>query len=268
MTERIFSQRFPAAANSTARPCGVYLLHGTGEHLGRYKELIKRLTDAGWPVGAHDHPGHGQSSGQRGSLLPLGCLQVQAAVQIERFAQETGAPPILFGHSLGGVLAAELVLSHHIPSAGLILSAPAFRARISWKNRLKVNLMHALAPDKTVELPYAPENLTRDSDKIAESLSDPLIHGFKSARFIQWLLDSGAESIALAHSLPIDTLVLIAGADPVVDPAATREWVKRAPGNRIAVHEYPASFHEILNEVVQVREQALSDILMWLDRHS
>jgi len=265
MTERIFTRRWAPNSAAPTRPCGVYLLHGTGEHSGRYEELAVSLSAAGWAVGAHDHPGHGQSGGERGSVQPLGVLAVQGALQIQRFANETGVAPIVFGHSLGGVLAAELLLTHHIEATGLILSAPAFRVWMSLKNRLRLALMYALVPDKVVELTYRPELLTQDSEKIVASQNDELIHGFRSARLIHWLGDSGASSIALAPKLAVDALVLVAGEDPVAEPKAAREWAARVPAEFVTVHEYPESYHEILNERKVIRNQAISDILAWLE---
>jgi len=215
-----------------------------------------------WPKG------HGHSFGEPGSIQPLGVLAVQGALMVKQFTHEMGAPPILFGHSLGGVLATELVLQHYLPVSGLILSSPAFRVRMSLKNRLKLGAMNAFAPDKVVELPYRPEMLTQDPDKLEESRHDPLIHGYKSARLIQWLIDSGEESIRVAHKIPAKTLALIAGADPVVDPEAIREWVGNTPKGSTTVHEYPDAFHEILNETPSIRDKAISDIVDWLNNLS
>jgi len=248
-----------------ARPCGVYLLHGTGEHCGRYDAFAQALTQAGWTVGGHDHPGHGQSDGLRGSMLPNGLLAVQAAIQIQTFAKETGAAPIVFGHSLGGVVASELVLLHRLKVSGLILSAPAFSPYLSFINRLKVNALFTFAPDKVVELKYRPEFLTHDLTVRDQARHDSLIHGFRSARMIRYMLDSGAQSIANAHTLDTPTLALMAGEDPVVENNAIQEWARRASDQMVTIKTYSNAFHEILNEVPQIRDQVTSDVLQWLD---
>lgn len=268
MNDAVFTRRWqPAESYSgSPRPCGVYLLHGTGEHCGRYEELISHLTAAGWTVGAHDHPGHGKSAGQRGSLLPMGVVPTQAAIQIQRFAQETGAPPVVLGHSLGGVLAAELVLTHHLPVTGLILSSPGFRPWITPMQRLKLKLLYALMPDKVIELPGKRENLTHDTDKLEASANDELMHGFKSARLVRWLFDSGVRSIDLAPNLSVPALVLIAGDDPVIEPACMREWAQRAPRSLATSREYKGAFHEMFNEVPEIRDKVTHDTLVWLEQ--
>lgn len=267
MTSPIHTRFWPANSQSTtqSRPFGVYLLHGTGEHSGRYESVAHALSNAGFAVGAHDHPGHGLSGGERGLLQPTGVLSVQAAIQIQAFAERTGAAPVVLGHSLGGLLATELVLFHQLPVQGLVLSAPAYRPWISWKDRIKLKLFHALVPDHTVELPYRPEALTHDEAVIETSRQDPLIHGYKSARLVRWFLDSGAECIARANELKVPTLALVAGADPVVDPKAIHEWVDNAPINAVTLKEYPTAYHEIYNEVAEIKNAALADTLQWLE---
>lgn len=263
----IFTQRWLPKDNldSVSRPCGVYLMHGTGEHCGRYEELARALTEAGWVVGAHDHPGHGHSAGKRGSVYPNGLLAVQAAIQIQTFAEETGAPPILFGHSLGGVVASELVLSHQLPVSGLILSSPAFRPIITLSNRLKLITLNAIAPDKAVQLKYRPEVLTHDEAIQSQALQDTLIHTYRTARMIRYMLDSGAESISQAHTLKTPTLTLIAGADPVIETEAIEEWVAGAPEQWITKKSYDGAFHELLNEVPEIRDQVINDVVQWID---
>lgn len=267
LNDAVFTRRWQPSEsyNGTPRPCGMYLLHGTGEHCGRYEELVSNLTNAGWAVAAHDQPGHGRSGGQRGSVIPQGVFQAQAAIQIQQFAIETGAPPIVFGHSLGGVLAAEMVLTHHLPVSGLILSAPALRPWITTKQRIKLNILYALMPDKIVELPGSHQNLTRDAQQIEALSKDEWVHGFKSARLVHWLFDSGATSIELAPNLPVPTLVLIPGDDPVIDPNCMREWVQRAPKGLVSSHEYEGAFHELFNELPNIREKVTNDTLVWLE---
>jgi len=266
-SEQIYSHRWspPSGSSVNSRPCGVYLLHGTGEHCGRYDAFANALTQAGWAVGAHDHPGHGQSSGDRGLVSPNGLLAVQAAIKIQAFAEETGAPPIVFGHSLGGVVASELVLSHHLPVSGLIMSAPAFRPYLSTINRLKVNALFAFAPDKAVELKYRPDLLTHDKDIQNQAIQDSLIHGFRTARMIRYMLDSGAQSIAKSHTLNTPTLALVAAADPVVENSAIEDWIRGASEQWVTKKTYSEAFHELLKELPETRNQVTADVLQWLD---
>lgn len=261
------SLRWNPPEGQAVKKQGVYLLHGTGEHADRYEHLAQRLSGAGYRVGAHDHPGHGRSSGKRGVFDPPGELATQAAIQCQRFAAETGCAPVLFGHSLGGVLATELVIEHGMPVAGLILSAPAFVPYIRKRDLFQVNLLAHVSPTFTVKRPYDASRLTHDENIRTKAEADPLNHGFKSASLVQWLIRSGARQLANASELDTDTLLLIAGDDPVVNSARTREFADLMANERLTLHEYDGYFHEILNETPERAERVFTDILQWVSLH-
>lgn len=125
---------------------GIYLLHGLGEHCGRYDALATWLAERGWQVRAHDHHGHGRSPGVRGTIPRSGALAEDAADLVGRFARELGRRPVLFGHSMGGALAAELVVVRRLPVAALVLSSPALDPGLNRLQRLMLAAMLRLAP--------------------------------------------------------------------------------------------------------------------------
>jgi len=261
----IHPRRWSPPAGMAERPCGIYLLHGTGEHSGRYEHVAESLTRQGFVVGAHDHPGHGKSHGDRGKHYPPGTYATQAGIQFLEFAKETGSTPILLGHSLGGVLAAEMVLMHGLQTAGLVLSAPAFLPYVSIMNKIKLRVMSAVAPDFSVELPYDAKRLTHDAEMIEVSHADKLNHGFKSARMVTWLMRTGRELLDIAPALDTKTLLLVPEADPVVDPAGSQQFFKSAPADLVTLKVYADAYHELFNETPDIRERALSDLIEWLD---
>jgi alpha-beta hydrolase superfamily lysophospholipase len=262
----IYTHRWEPPAGTPANSVGIYLLHGAGEHAGRYQQLANRLTALGFIVGAHDHSGHGRSAGSRGLIDPPGALSIQAAIQIQAFTAETGCSPVLFGHSLGGVLAAELVLQHGLDVPGLILSAPAFVPRMSKADQIKLSVLRSFAPKLCIEFPYDASVLTSDTEQRLIANNDELNHGFKSASLVAWLVASGRRSLNLASTLNTDTLLLIAGADPIVDSDCTREFASQSTSDRLTVHDYDGYLHEPLNESAQKREQVLHDIETWVLR--
>jgi len=264
----IYSRRWEPAAGAEKRSCGVYLFHGTGEHSGRYEHVAKALTEQGFRVGAHDHPSHGKSSGQRGKLYPPGAYATQAGIQFQQFANETGSIPILLGHSLGGVLAAEMVLMHNLKVAGLVLSAPAFLPFVSALNRIKLNVMNWVAPDLCLELAYDASRLTHDQAMIEVSHADKLNHGFKSARKITWLTRTGRELLELAPKLDVNTLILLPEEDPVVDPAGSRQFANNAPSDKVILKQYAGAYHELFNETADIREAAIADMIEWVIDHA
>jgi len=261
----VHRHRWSPPAGAPARSRGVYLLHGSGEHAARYERLATRLAAAGWRVGAHDQPGHGRSGGPRGRLPVDGALATRAAIECARFARETGAVPFLFGHSLGGVVAAELVLLHRMEVPGLLLSAPAIVPRLTGRETLKLRALSLLAPRLAIELPSDATRLTRDPEQQRIALEDPLNHGFKSAELVNWLLRTAEQVLAAAGGLDVPTLLLIAGDDRVIDIERTHEFASRVSDAWLTVHAYEGAHHELLNELPEVRDRVEADLLAWLE---
>lgn len=267
MNDKIHSYRWNPQTGSDLRPLGIYLLHGTGEHAGRYAPLAARLASKGWRVGAHDHFGHGQSHGQRGLVYPESILSTIACSQIKAFADETGALPVLFGHSLGGVLATQLVMEEKLAVAGLMLSAPAYVPLMSSIDRWKLRLLSLFAPRLCLDLGYDPRRLTQDPELQLAATDDPLIHGVKSATLVNWILNTGQRMVDKADQLDVDTLLMIAGADQVADSNQTRLFANKVPTDLLTVHDYEGDFHELLNETPERRERTMDDMERWLERY-
>ncbi|MDB4224018.1 lysophospholipase [Granulosicoccus sp.] len=264
MNSLIHSYRWRPPSGVVQRPSGIYILHGTGEHSARYEQLALRLAAAGWLVGAHDQPGHGRSAGKRGLIDPSGALATQTVIQIHAFANEIGSMPIVFGHSLGGVVATELVLQHGLCIQGLVLSAPAFVPITSRLDRIKLRLLTLIAPKLCLDLGYEPNRLTHDKNVQKQAHADPLIHSFKSTTLVNWLIQSGQKSLDLAANLEIPTLLLIAGDDLIADSDKTRLFASRVTAEILTSVEYEGFYHELLNETPERRERVLIDIENWL----
>ncbi len=264
MTSTIHRYRWHPHTQTERQTRGVYLLHGIGEHAGRYERLANRLTELGYEVGAHDHPGHGQSSGKRGVLDANDQLETCAAEQFDAFKRETGSTPFLFGHSLGGLTATSMLLNHKVKVSGLLLSVPAYTPLISRGNKFKLAVLNFIAPRFAQELPYNAHYLTHDKVEQERASNDPLNHRYKSASIITWLVNTGKRSIEQASNLDVSTLILIAGDDRVIDSQGIRHFINAAPKGLVTEHFYPDYRHEILNETPERRQQVLVDIEQWL----
>lgn len=262
----IHKHRWPAASGATKNTGqGVYLFHGLGEHGGRYAHVAQWFVQRGYQVGAHDHPGHGRSEGDRGILATDSTIADNAIEQFNEFAQTCNGPPLLVGHSLGGALAANLVLKQAIKVSGLILSAPAFEPDMTRWQQTQLNLMHLLAKDLPVTARLSGPLLTHDEGKRAAWEADELIHRTVSARLIKWLIATGAEALKSAPTLDIRTLLLVPQADVIVRPQASGTFAKNAPVEQLTHIKYPALYHEIFNETPVDRERVFNDIAAWLD---
>lgn len=266
MTGSIYTHRWHPPSDAPPKQWGVYLLHGIGEHAGRYERLAEMLNQLGYEVASHDHPGHGKSAGKRGAIDEDDALVNAAIEQFQLFEAETGATPILFGHSLGGLVATAMVLDKHVNVAGLILSAPAYAPFISDANKLKIKILRMVAPRFTQQLPYDAQLLTHDEQEQEKGRTDPLNHRYKSASIVDWIVRAGRRTIDSASTLSVPTLMLIPGSDSVVDASQTQIFVDGAPTEQLTVHHYENYLHEILNETPDRRERVLNDIEQWLSK--
>lgn len=251
--------------NCSARR-GVYLLHGLGEHIGRYETLARWFCARGWRVRGHDHVGHGHSGGRRGVLARERQLVEHARTLFERFADELETPPLLLGHSLGGALAAELVICERLPVRGLILSSPALQTDLGRAQRLLAAVLARLAPNLAVRNGLDPEALSHDPAVVRAYLEDPQVHDRISARLLGWLQSAGERARAAAPTLACPTLLLVAGDDRLVDSQGSRAFADAAPAQQLSLHWYDKLYHELFNEDDAGRQTVLADLERWLRR--
>jgi alpha-beta hydrolase superfamily lysophospholipase len=242
-----------------------YLLHGLGEHAGRYDGLVRWLDERGWSVAAHDHRGHGRSSGKRGSLRHEEDLVLDAEHRLAEYARETGEPPLLIGHSLGALVAARIALRANVPLAGVVLSSPPFAIQLPGTQRLLLNMLGNMAPDLRVSTGLQASKLSHDQAVIDAYENDPLVHDRITARLARFIEQAGAASIAEAHTLTWRTLLLVSGADGIVDPAGSRRFADSAAPGKLALRWYPQGYHEIFNETPEFAEPVYADLQAWLD---
>jgi alpha-beta hydrolase superfamily lysophospholipase len=241
---------------------GIVILHGLGEHGGRYRQLAQHLNEAGWSVRCHDHRGHGRSQGARGDV-PNGSPMLQdAQIVVEDFTARTGYRPFLLGHSMGGLFAAHFALSGLAPLRGLILSSPALAVRLSGLERLLLKAMRLIAPRLGLPNGLQPRYLSHDARVVAAYLADPLVHNKISARLLSAMLASIAFCEAHAATLAVPALLLVAGDDHLVDADGSRRFFAQLPPGRAELTVYDTLYHEIFNETAS--PQPLADLCAWL----
>ncbi len=243
---------------------GIYLLHGLGEHSARYDALARWLCARGWRVRAQDHVGHGESAGRRGVIERPDHLRVDALAMLTRFAQDLGQPPLLLGHSMGGAMAAELVLAAGAPVSGLILSSPALALRMARPLALLAAVLRKLAPTLALANGIDATKLSHDGAVVQAYLADPLDHDRICARLLGWLVDAGEAARKAAPTLAVPTLLLVAGDDRLVDPAGSRQFAASAAARWLTLHWYDSFYHELFNEITASRQRVLDDLDRWL----
>ncbi len=243
----------------------VYIVHGLGEHSGRYSHVAARMNALGIAVRAHDHRGHGRSDGPRGALRGKDDLTDDLKLVLDDFARQQGSTPFLLGHSLGGLVAARFAVDGHSALRGLILSSPALAIAMTPPQRLLLAVSSRIAPGLSVPNGLQVAAISHDASVVAAYQADPLVHGRVTPRLVRFMLDSIEIAQQGADHLKIPTLLQVAGSDRLVVPQGSRDFYERLPGGSRTLRWYDDSFHEIYNETSERRARALDDLSVWLD---
>jgi len=247
----------------------VLIVHGLGEHAGRYAHVAAALNGAGWHADSFDLRGHGGSAGPRGGLARPDALCADLAAIIDHL-RRPGEPLVLLGHSMGGVIAARFVAEalSETPAAwlrpvdGLVLSSPALDPGMNAFQRTQLAVAEKLAPDFAVGNGLKPEWVSRDPAVVQAYVKDPLVHDRITPRLVRFILDAGVTVRALAGRWRVPTLLMWAGADRCVAPAGSAEMAERAPPAVLQARAFPGLAHEIFNE--PERDEVLAQLVAWL----
>lgn len=251
--------------DSGSAPRGSLLLvHGLGEHAGRYQEAAARFQGWGFQVWALDQRGHGQSGGIRGGLPTPADLVADLKSVILRIREIDGAeaPLTLLGHSMGGAVCARLVAEEGGSVSRLILSSPALALGLpAWRRGL-IRLAQRIAPDFALSNGLSVQGISRDPAVVRAYKEDPQVHDRITPALAGFLLDTEERMCVPTGDWPVPTLILWAGSDLLVDPAGSERFLRAAPTDMVQGECFPDMYHEILNE--PDRDQVFAVIRRWL----
>jgi alpha-beta hydrolase superfamily lysophospholipase len=247
------------------KPRGVVLLvHGLGEHAGRYDQLARALNDWGFAVRGYDQYGHGESTGIRGAIpYPNRLLDDLADLVESARLRHPGLPLVLLGHSLGGLVAASFVARTLLAVDALVLSSPALAARLNPVQKLLMAVVPRIAPNLTMSNGLQPEYLSHDPQVVQAYRNDPLVHDRVSGRLARFIADEGPLVRSRAGGWKVPTLLMYAGDDHLVDPAGSRAFASAAPSQLVTARCFEGLYHEIFNE--PDAEPVYECLRQWLD---
>lgn len=262
--DNIAMQDWPLAEGDEMRGV-VIVVHGLGEYAGRHDALARRLNSWGFAVRAYDQYGHGESGGVRGGLpTPMRLVDDLAdIIDSTRLRMPRGAPLILLGHSLGGLVAARLVALDKRRVEGLVLSSPALDPGLNLLQKLLLAVVPRLAPNLTVGNGLDPRYISHDPDVVASYRSDPLVHDRVSARMGRFIADAARSMRAAAPAWTVPTLLLYAGNDRLVNAKGSRAFAAAAPPKVVRSKCFDGMYHEILHELDP--EPVYLALRQWLD---
>ncbi len=248
----------------------VCLVHGLGEHSGRYAHVGKALNDAGYSLFGFDLRGHGQSGGPRGHFPSLQTVlnDIHNFVNFQR-QNHPGLPVFLYGHSLGGLLTLAYTLQHPEGLQGVIVTGAGLRSALQ-EQKAKVALVKTLGsllPALSIKSELEVQGLSHDPAVIQAYTSDPLVHDKVSLG----LGKAGLEAIDLCFRRAADfkppLLIMHGAADRITYASGSEDFAKlAAQTNRdITLKLWEGLYHEIHNEPQQA--EVLRVMIEWLNAH-
>ncbi|MEI7752118.1 MAG: lysophospholipase [Candidatus Omnitrophota bacterium] len=244
---KIFYRFYPAAG---ARHT-VIMLHGYGEHTGRYEKFPGKMGRLSAQFAAMDFRGMGKSDGARGDISSFDDYLSDVTAFVEHLRQKYSIPQkfILFGHSLGGLVATCWAMKNPAPVKMLILSSPFLGLRFSKGIGPLNRLIRVFAPGFLYRNPVRSRTLSHDPAEIVSYRKDPLILRHISARLVGEIARR-TEILKRQHilSLPFPIHMLVPGEERIVDSKASRRFFDRLVAPRKERTIFEGFFHEIFNE--------------------
>jgi alpha-beta hydrolase superfamily lysophospholipase len=265
-TLQLFGQSWEPIDNSQPPRALVCLVHGFGEHSGRYAHVAQMMTDAGFIVIAMDQRGHGRSQGKRGytpeydqSLQDIGTFIAESQ---RRFPN---LPTFLYGHSMGGNMVLGYTLFKKPQTLHGVISTSPWLRLTTPPPSIQITgskLISKLIPTFTITNEFEPLVLTHDPAVDEAYNSDPHNHGQISAKLFLGVTENGEEIIRRASEFPLPLLLVHGTADPVTSHTASTEFAAAAPRATTTFKEWDGLYHETHNEPEQ--EEVISYTVQWL----
>lgn len=251
--KRSLSYRMWLPPHATGRALLV-IIHGFGEHSGRYQGMASQLATHGLCVACADLPGHGRSEGRRGDIPHIGALiQDLKALAEERFLRKCGQTRYtLFGHSFGGLVAIRWALGGPSALERFIVQSPLLEVGFPiprWKTSLSAALA-ACWPTASFSMNLDLGAISADPVVVEAYRTDPLVHHVMTARTYHAILLERDAAFERASALHVPLLLLLGTADRIISIDAARRWFDRVACEKSLV-EFPGCYHELHHEPVK-----------------
>jgi alpha-beta hydrolase superfamily lysophospholipase len=240
----------------------VLIVHGHGEHSGRYEAVAQRLCAEGWSVVAPDHRGHGQSDGGRGHCEAWAAYVGDLERVVASFIDPT-LPLGVLGHSMGGLIAIPFALANQDKLRFLALSGPLLEVAVPVPpiKAFIGRLLSPLVPKLSLPTGLDAAHISRTAEVVEAYRNDPLVHGMASTRWYTEMIDAMAAAHRQAPDLRIPVLVFHGESDQLTGIEGSRRFYSKLTTDERLLKTWPGLYHEILNE--PEGPQVLNEIIDW-----
>jgi len=261
---QIFAQIWePEVVQSKAVIC---LVHGIGEHSGRYAPVAETFGKSGYVFFSADLRGHGRSAGARGHINDIEEIMLDIDTLIEQArARYPQLPIILYGHSLGGILVLHYGLKRKPNIKGIVATSSGLRTALE-NEPLKVNaarILGAILPKVAIASGLESAAISRDEEVVKTYLADPLVHDKITLGFGKIMLDVVAWTLSHAAEFSLPLLLMHGKADRIAFPAGSAEFAEALKGKACTLILWDNAYHELHNDLE--KEEALRAMSLWMD---
>jgi alpha-beta hydrolase superfamily lysophospholipase len=235
------------------------IVHGIGEHSGRYLHVGRFFAERGYDVASFDNRGFGRSGGRRGHVDSFDRFLDDIEERLDE-RRRLGVPVVLLGHSLGGLMAADYLVGSRPGPDLAVLSSPALAAEVPTWQRVAAPILGRLTPKLFIRGGIDGAGLSRDPEVQRAYVDDPLRIAGATAGLGQAVFTAIRRVNANLDRLDVPTYVLHGEVDPVVPPSASRVLAGRAD---VTYRSWPGLRHECFNEPEQ--DEVMAELAAWLE---
>ena len=230
------------------------VIHGFGEHGGRYVPFAEALAGQDIAVGIPDLLGHGLSSGTRGDVRDLrDCVAQLESLTADVFvAQSRQTAYALFGHSFGGLVAIRWALGEPKGLTRVVIQSPLLEVGFPLPRMKAVGatVLSAVWPSFTIAMDLDVAALSHDQAVVQAYRTDPLVHNCMTAGTYREIVTVRDQVMAQADRLRIPTLLLCGAADRIISVPTAQRWYEQLRCvKRCCI--FPGAYHELHHEPIQ-----------------
>ncbi len=248
----------------------IVLVHGLGDHTGRFARVGKVMTEAGYVLAGFDLRGHGKSGGARGHASSLEAFMQDIRQFVQLMKQRyPDLPQFLYGHSLGGLLSLAYAIQYGAGFKGVMVTSAGLRSALQEQKAkvAMVRLLGSILPAMTMPSGLDPATISRDPDVVQAYINDPLVHYSTSLGFGKAALNAINLCFARAGQFPAPLLIMHGKADKLTYPSGSEEFAKLvdAAGCDVTLKLWDDLYHELHNEPEKM--EVFKFMVEWLDKH-